>query len=197
MLGYILPTGNGRRILWYPAPRLPWGELIGLKGKVTLLTADLDVDVKKISMLTKDNIHRPVIRTKLNPFWRFYWVGRLMLWGVIWLIGIDNPLEDLVGGLYLLLGLPLFVALTRMVIQQHLGTVMARFEALAYSPKVELVYSQRLKNLEEKIDEVGVVEALDLLDEFGLRHLQEFYRRVAWQTRWETPPPTGAGVLSC
>jgi hypothetical protein len=119
-----------------------------------------------------------------------------MLWGVIWLIGIDNPLEDLVGGLYLLLGLPLFVALTRMVIQQHLGNVMARFEALAYSPEVELVYSQRLKDLETVINEQGITAALDSLDEFGLRHLQEFYRRAAWQTRWETPPPTGAGVIN-
>lgn len=195
MLGYILPTGEGRRVLWYPAPRLPWGELIGLKGKVTLLTSDMDVDVDKITVLTKDNIHRPVIRGKLSPFWRFYWVGRLMLWGVIWLVGIDNPLEDLVGGLYLLIGLPLFVALTRMNTQSLLSNVVARFEALAYSPEVELVYSQRLKDLEIAIDEQGITTALNLLDELGLRHLQEFYRRTAWQPRWETPPPTGAGVL--
>jgi len=197
MLGYILPIGNGKRTLWYPAPRLPWGELIGLDRGVNLMTPDLDVDLDKISMLTKDNIHRPVIRTKLNPFWRFYWVGRLMLWGVIWLFGIDEPLEDLIGGLYLLLGLPLFVALTRATIQQHLGGVVARFEALTYAPEVRLTFSQRLKDLEEKIDEVGIVDALDLLDEFGLRHLQEFYRRAAWQTRWSCPPPTGAGVIEC
>ena len=105
------------------------------------------------------------------------------------------PLEDLVGGLYLLLGLPLFVALTRMNLQQHLSNVMARFEALAYSPNVKLVYSQRLKDLEQVIDEQGITSALDVLDEFGLRHLQEFYRRTAWQPRWEIPPPTGAGVI--
>ena len=195
MLGYILPTGNDRHVLWYPAPRLPWGVLKGLNREVTLLTPDTDIDVDKLSILTKDNIHRPTVQRSLAPFWRFYWVGRLMMWGIIWLIGIDDPLEDLIAGLYLLFGLPLFVALTRMVNQSNLSNITSRFEAFTYVPDVELVHSPRLERLECLIDEDGITAALDALDTLGLRHLQEFYRRTAWQPRWETPPPTGAGVI--
>ena len=196
MLGYLLPTGNGRHVLWYPAPRLPWGDLKGLDRQVTVLTPDTGIDVDKLSIYTKDNIHRPTIQRSLAPFWRFYWVGRLMMWGMIWLIGIDDPLEDVIAGLYLLFGLPLFVALTRVVNHQNLSTITSRFEAVAYAPEISLVYSPRLKELEVLIDEQGITDALDSLDVLGLRHLQEFYRRTAWQKRWEIPPPTGAGVIN-
>lgn len=195
MIGYVLPTGEGRKILWYPAPRLPWGELKGLGRDVTILTPDTDIDVDKLSMLTKDNVHRPTVQRGLGPHWRFYWISRLMLWGIIWLAGIDDPLEDLIGGLYLLFGLPLFVTLTRLIYQGYLSTVVARFEAVAYAPECTLIYSPRLKALADCIDAEGITKALDSLDRFGLRHLQEFYRRAAWAPRWTTPAPTGQGVL--
>ena len=107
----------------------------------------------------------------------------------------DDPLEDLIGGLYLLFGLPFFVTLTRLVYQAYLSVVVSRFEAVAYVPEVTLTYSPRLKALETLIEEDGITVALDSLDTFGLRHLQEFYRRAAWAPRWTTPAPTGQGVL--
>lgn len=197
MIGYVLPTSNGRRVLWYPSPRIVWGTLEGQDDTVTVLAGYPDkANPDDISLMTKDNVHRPTIRMSLSPMWRFYWVGRLMMWGVIWLVGMDRPTEDWIGGLYLLLGLPMFIKLTGDAIRGVMGAIKNRFDSLTYYPKIELKFSKRLQKLEEIIDKEGILYALNILDELGLDHLREFYRRVAWQTRWETPPPTGQGIVN-
>jgi hypothetical protein len=193
MYGYILPIGDGKRILWYEAPRLVWGELIGLRGKTILLSPSEDVDLEKIPLLCHDNVYR--IHTRPFMIKAGSIVGRLMLWGLIWLIGMDRPLEDLVGGLYLLLGLPMFVRLTLEKYGEHIRNVLDRFETESYSPSPKIVLSMRLAILESLIDDLGIIEAITYLDELGLGHLREFYRRVAWQKRWTIPPPTGAGEV--
>ena len=197
IIGYILPTPNGR-VLWYPAPRWPWGELKGSGSAVTLLSPDPDIDVSKVPLLTHDNAYRPVVRRAFYRRFVSSWVGRGMLWGCIWILGRssqESALEGIVSGLYLLIGMPFFFRLSSDVMKRHAAGVLARFNALFYSPKVDVVYSPRLAEVENIFNSGGILNVLERIDELGLGHLREFYRRCAWQTRWETPPPTGQGVL--
>jgi len=194
--GQIIPQKNARPVgyildktLWFEEPRFAWGELEGLENGVRLLSADEDVDTKKIPMFCHDNVYRPTIRASARR--RMYWLGRLMLWGVIWLVGMDRPMEDIVGGLYLFFGLPAFLQLSLRATNSHIYKVLARFKACFYSPDVEVVKSDRLFGLRG----FNRTEQLHILDEFGLGHLREFFRRVVWQRRWRVPPPTGQGVL--
>ena len=193
MLGYALPIGKGKCTLWFPEPRLAWGELRNLGDEVTILSPDTQVDTTKVPELLHDNVYRPTIR--MGGTYRNWWVGRLMLWGVIWLVGMDNPVEDIIGGLYLFLGLPMFLKLMSGAIYGHISGVMERFKSLFYSPKIHVVYSARLSYLEQIIELEGLSVVLQDLDEFGLAHLREFYRRAVWSERWTTPPPHGAGIL--
>lgn len=195
MIGYLLPTALGKYTLWFPGrmvERLAWGEIKGLRDRVFVLTPNKKAKVDPL--LLHDNIFRPVTRS-VTWAYRYYWTGRLMLWGLIWLCNIDNPIEDVIGGIYLLLGLPLFLRLCNDIIRAHLGRVRARFEALTYSPEVQLVELPALQKLEEVLVSDGPLKVIEILDELGLQHLREFYKRVAWQERWETPAPTGQGVI--
>lgn len=189
---YALPTGK-ETVLWAPTPRLAWGEIDHLGDEITVLSGSEEIDLEQVPALAHDNIYRPSVRQGYGMQW--FWLGRLMLWGLIWIVGMDRPLEDLVGGLYLLIGLPLFGNLTRLAVRSHLITILEKFRALFYSPKVKLLYSERLAALEYLIEGRGVIYALQILDELGLNHLREFYRRVAWEKRWKISPPTGAGIL--
>lgn len=193
MIGYALPIGNDKHALWFPAPQLPWGELKHLGDTVTILAADADLEVDSIPQLCHDNIFRYEVRTSLGQ-WGFA-LGRMMLWGLIWLVGMDQPLEDLVGGLYLLLGLPLFLSLLISTYRSHDATVRARFGSLFFDPQVKVIQSDRMARLENLFKSGGAVEVLHHIDELGLGHLREFYRRAAWQPSWSCPPPTGAGIL--
>ena len=193
MLGYALPTGKGKLSLWFPEPRVAWGELRNLGDEVTILSPDINVDTSSVPALCHDNIYRPSVR--IGGTYRNWWVGRLMLWGLIWLVGMDNPVEDIIGGLYLFFGLPLFIRLMVGALHSHMSGVLERFKSLFYSPKVKVVHSPRLERLQQIIDLEGMSTALDAIDELGLAHLREFYRRAAWSGRWTTPPPTGAGIL--
>jgi hypothetical protein len=196
-VGYALPIGGRRRVLWYPAPRLVWGELKEIGDEIIILSPDPAVKLNDIPMLTHDNVFRPDVRMT-GWVYRYYWMGRLMLWGLIWLLGMDRPVEDIIGGVYLLLGLPFFIRLMNDVIRSEIKAVQARFETLFYHPKITVVYSPRLAELEWIIEQNPLdkgSKVLERLDELGFQHLREFYKRVAWQGRWETPPPTGAGVL--
>jgi len=117
----------------------------------------------------------------------------MMLWGAIWLIGMDNPLEDVVAGLYLLIGQPFFSMLREKMFEDHLQNVLARFKTLFYQPTVKVVYSPRLAKLEEYVN--GDRAALEILDELGLGHLRGIFKRSAWSEKWTITPPTGQGVL--
>ena len=195
MIGYLLPVDKGQYTLWFPGrpqERLAWGELKGLNDRVRILTPDTNLYVT--SALLHDNIFRPVTRS-VQWAYRYYWTGRLMLWGLIWLANIDNPVEDVIGGLYLLLGLPLFLRLINDIMRTHLSGVRARFESLTYNPEIELIESVRLQQLEDVLENHGPTGVLEVLDELGLQHLREFYKRCAWQERWELPKPTGQGVV--
>ena len=193
MIGYALPISEDKRILWFPAPQMPWGELKHLGNTITILAADPDLDTTDIPLLCHDSIYRYEVRTNLRR-WGFG-AGRLMLWGIIWLIGMDQPFEDLVGGLYLLLGLPLFVGILVSGYQKCAQEVRERFGSLFFSPRIQVVQSDRIAQLEKLFKVGGIIKVLHHLDELGLGHLRELYKRAAWQTRWKTPPPTGAGVL--
>ena len=193
MIGYALPTGEDRHVFWVPAPQMPWGELKHLGNTITVLAADKDMDTTDIPLLCHDNIFRYEVRLNIRR-WGFG-AGRLMLWGVIWLVGMDKPFEDLVGGLYLLLGLPLFVGMLVGIYQKYAREVRARFGSLFFTPQIQVVQSDRIAQLELIFKHGGIVKVLHHLDELGLGHLREFYKRAAWQPRWKTPPPTGTGVL--
>ena len=195
MIAYALPTSAGR-VLWYPAPRAAWGFLRGLGDEVTVLSPTPDLDVSKVPAYSHDNVYRfeaRQIAPSLFPRWGM--AGRLMMWGIIWLFGMQEPLESIVAGLYLLLGLPLFLRLSATAYAAIVGRALARFQSLAYSPRVRVVYSPRLEKLEKLMQEEGPIAALHRLDEFGLGHLREFYRRTTWRTRWDTPPVMGQGGL--
>jgi len=193
MIGYALPIAKDKRILWFPAPQFPWGELKHLGNTITILAADKDLDTTDIPLLCHDNVFRYEMRYN-TPRWGFG-AGRLMLWGIIWLIGMDQPFEDLAGGLYLLLGLPLFIGMLIGIYQQHNREVKARFGSLFYSPQIQVIQSDRIAQLEELFKSGGVIKMLQHLDELGLGHLRELYKRAAWQTRWTLPSPTGQGIL--
>jgi hypothetical protein len=119
----------------------------------------------------------------------------MMLWGLIWIIGMDRPAEDIVAGLYLLVGQPFLSLLREQIFKGRLQNVLARFKSLFYHPTIEIVYSPRLAELEKRVNSGGAITALGTLDELGLGHLREIYKRSAWSTSWTTPPPTGQGVL--
>jgi hypothetical protein len=194
MVGYLLPTQAEGYTLWFPGTpneRLAWGELKCLGDEVIVLSPTENIEVD--SCLLHDNIFRPTIRGT-GWIYKFFWLGRLMLWGIIWILGMDNPIEDMLGGIYLLLGLPLFVRATNDTLRTHIKSVQARFESLFYSPSIQIVKSPRLLKLETLMKEDSS-KALLHLDELGLGHLREFYKRVAWQERWTLMPPTGAGVI--
>jgi len=193
MIGYALPVSADQRVLWVPAPQMPWGELKHLGNTLTVLAADQKLDTTDIPLLCHDNIYRYEVRANLQR-WGFAG-GRLMLWGIIWLIGMDQPVEDLTGGLYLLFGMPLFVGMLIGVYQKYARDVRARFGSLFFDPQIQVVQSDRIAQLELIFKHGGIVKVLHHLDELGLGHLREFYKRAAWQTRWKTPLLTGAGIL--
>lgn len=192
MIAYVLPIQN-RRILWVPSPRFIWGEIKGLTDELVVLSPDEDVDVERISRLCHDQIYRPSMRKTLSRTWISPMSRYMMIWGLIWLIGMDKPLEDIISGLYLLIGQPIFGILRAKIFTSHLLSILARFKTLFHYPQVKIVTSPRLKQLEEA---PNAVQALAMLDELGLGHLREIYKRSAWSEEWVITPPTGMGVLN-
>lgn len=193
MLGYALPMPDGQIALFFPAPRLCWGELEHI-DKLTILSPVKDLDTTDIPLQIHDNVFRFDARS-LRQMFSGRGARRMMLWGIIWLLGMNRPAEDILGGLYLLIGLPLFLGLYFVAIRASQMRAFARFKDLFYAPDIEVVYSPRLAELRQRIWTHGDRRALEILDELGLGHLREFYKRAAWQTRWKTTPPTGAGLL--
>jgi len=194
VIGYALPITEDRHVLWVPGPsRMAWGELKHLGNTITILAADQNLDTEDIPLLCHDNIYRYEVRTNIQR-WGFA-AGRMMLWGIIWLVGMDQPFEDLVGGLYLLFGLPLFVGMLINTYQKHARVVKDRFGSLFFSPQIQVVQSDRMAQLEEIFKDGGIIKVLHHLDELGLGHLREIYKRAAWSSRWKCGSPSGQGVL--
>jgi hypothetical protein len=194
-VAYALPTGDHGLVLWTPEPRFCLGTLKGLGDALAILSPRGDLNVKKIPRMSHDNIYRPTVRRSLSQTMRTR-VGFLMIWGLIWLLGMDKPIEDVIGGLYLLIGLPMFLSLTIAVYKRKRGEIFRRYKNLFYAPTTRVVFSPRLARLEVIINRDGIIEGLKHLDELGFGHLREFYRRCAWSRRWKIGPPTGAGSLS-
>lgn len=193
MLGYALPIPDGKIALWFPAPRVAWGELENIDS-LTILSPISDLDTDNIPLQIHDNIFRFDARA-LPSVVSGGRGRRMMLWGIIWLAAMNRPAEDILGGLYLLIGLPLFSGLYAAAIKASQSKTFTRFKNLFYAPDIDVVYSPRLAELYQHIWVHGIKSALEILDELGLGHLREFYKRAAWQTRWKTTPPTGAGLL--
>jgi len=198
MIAYALPTPNGR-VLWVPGPnRFAWGELEGLGDTITVLSPDPDLAINELPLRFHDNLYRPTVRRVFSRRFFNSWTGRAMLWGIIWIIGRtagESALEGIVSGLYLLIGVPLFSRLNVDIMKRHTKDVLRRFNKLFYSPNVEIVFSPRIERIEWIMEHDGPREVLARLDDLGLMHLREFYKRVAWSGRWEVGPPTGAGLL--
>lgn len=194
MLGYALPIPDGKIALFFPAPRTVWGELRGITG-LTVLSPTKELDVSDIPLQIHDNIFRFDARA-LPRIFSGDRAKRMMLWGIIWLAAMNKPAEDILGGLYLLIGLPFFIGLHSVAIKASRAKAFARFKDLFYAPDVKVVYSPRLEALQQHVCTFGAGSALEVLDELGLGHLREFYKRVAWQNRWQIGPPTGAGLLT-
>lgn len=193
MLGYALPTPDGKLALWFPAPRIVWGELEHIE-KLTILSPVKDLDTSDIPLQIHDNIFRFSARA-LPRIFSGRGVRRMMLWGIIWLLSLNRPAEDILGGLYLLIGLPLFMGLYFAAARAAQMKAFARFKDQFYAPEIEVVYSPRLAELRQRIWTRGDRSALEVLDELGMGHLREFYKRAAWQKRWKISAPTGAGLL--
>lgn len=195
MIAYVLPIAPNKHILWIPGPRHVWGELLGLTNELIVLSPEEDIDVERVPLLAHDQIFRPTTRRILSTRWFRTSSRYMMLWGLIWLVGMDRPLEDVVSGLYLLIGQPLFATLRERAFKTHLHAVLARFKTLFYHPQVKVVVSPRLRQLEAVVNRTGTKGALQVLDELGLGHLREIYKRSAWSEEWIITAPTGAGVL--
>lgn len=193
MLGYALPIPDGEMALWFPAPRVAWGELENI-DELTILSPVKDLDTTDIPLQIHDNVFRFDARA-IPGIFSARGARRMMLWGIIWLVGMNKPAEDILGGLYLLIGLPVFMGLYFAAIQMSRNKSFARFKNLFYAPDIKVVYSPRLAVLQCNIGQYGIKRPLEILDELGLGDLREFYKRAAWQTRWKTTPPTGAGLL--
>lgn len=201
MLVYALPIGQGKYSLWAPSPGFVWGELEGAE-KITLMagfadTIDQRIDMDTLQHQLHDNLFRP---TTLRALYKKQMSGRrsfgyLMIWGAIWLIGMDQPLEDIISGIYLLAGMPILAKMSAAIFSKHQRAVASRFKELVHFPEIDLMYSNRLTILEGYIDTGGFTLALQYLDELGLNHLREFYKRGAWAERWTITPPTGLGTV--
>lgn len=185
ILAYMLPTGSGKFTLWCPED-MRIGE-IGEARTVVLSPYPVSGD---IGLLFHDYVYRFRARRGLpKRYGTSYWFR--MLWGLIYLLGLQD-LEDLLCGLYLLVGCPLLSNWAEGIWKRHAAQVGARFDSVAYMPEVEVVISPRLQELSTC---ESSVDMLHYLDELGLRQLVGFYRRVAWSGRWETGPPTGIGTF--
>lgn len=191
MLAWVLPTGDERYTLWCPAT-LKMGEVT--TDKVTILSPFPIDDTEHLAQLIHDHLFRYQMRVGL-PKWRgaSFWFRQF--YGLAYLIGMDNLAEDLICGLYLLVGLPVFTNAVEALWKQHQAKVMARFSSATYMDEPEVILCPRLAELAKIVSGEGLPTALHSLLSLGLPELLGFYRRAAWSTRWEAPAPIGMGVF--
>jgi hypothetical protein len=192
--------GAGRRVLWLPDPRLAHGEVDG--QDITLLHSGVMTqrDKDKLAQLLHDNFwRRQSYRAQFAlPVPR---VGRMMLWGIIYLLTLESrgKLGGLLAGLYLLLALPAFEAAWYRGGMAHIRKVVAslRGQTMARDTRsIVPLRSSRLDELEAVHYEAGFTGVLEALDVLGLSHLRGIYRRAAWAESWKVAElPTGLGVL--
>ena len=191
---YLLPTGNSHYTLWTDAD-IRMGEIPNCEA-VILSPFNLSKQkLENVQALVHDNLYRFACRTAgtKRRFAASFWFR--MIWGFLGLLAFQDPLEDLLWGLYLLLGNPMFANAVEGIWQSRDRKIHAQFDALAYCPELRVVVSPAMRKLELIVEEDGFVEALHSLYKLGLPELIGFYKRAAWSERWENVPPTGLGVL--
>ena len=192
-LAYLLPTGKEHLTLWSPMS-VHIGELPETR-LVILSPVPVGGQRATIQRLIHDNVYRPRAWRGLGKRRAAsYWFR--MLWGFIYLLSSDNPKEDWLCGLYLLIGAPFLSNVMERIWERRHQRVLANFNAVTYLPDVEIVVSPRLQELHEIVAQEGPGAALRHLYRLGLPQLIGFYRRAAWAGRWTTPPPTGLGVFT-
>jgi hypothetical protein len=191
---YLLPIGDGRYTLWTDADTR-MGEIPNCEA-VILSPFNLSKQkLEDIRALVHDNLFRfagRMMGTK-RRFAASFWFR--MLWGFLGLLAFQDPLEDLLWGLYLLLGNPMFANAVESIWQNRDRKIQMQFNTLAYCPEIKVVVSPALQELAQIVAEDGFVKALHSLYKLGLPELIGFYKRAAWSERWENVPPTGLGVV--
>lgn len=201
MLGYLIPVGFNRRVLWFNDPRLAHGEAKG-QG-ITLLYSGArpeSAEKQALSRLLHDNFWRRQSVRACGAA-RAPGIGRMMLWGIIYLFTLESRgrTGGLLAALYLLAVLPAFEAAWYRTTARHVRGVVASLRAQTMACNVEdihLVACPRLDRLAKVYRAEGFRGVLAALDELGLGHLRAFYRRAAWAEKWgRAELPTGLGVL--
>jgi hypothetical protein len=190
---YFLPTGNGKYTLWSPhgaqMGEIPDCEL------VVLSPIPLQDELEEIKALVHDNLFRfQAMRGLPKLFASSFWFR--MIWGVLSLLALADPVEDLLWGLYLLIALPVFCNIVEGIWKARASKTMSQFDSTTYWPEgVKVQISEALQKLAEIVETEGNVAALRSLYDLGLPELIGFYRRAAWSRRWEVGPPSGMGVF--
>lgn len=192
---YLLPIGENRYTLWTDAD-IRMGEIPNCEMAIL---APFNLSKQKLESaraLIHDNLYRFACRQAAikRRYATSFWFR--MLWGLLGLLAFQDPLEDLLWGLYLLLGNPIFVNVVESIWQSRDQKVRTQFNALAYCPEMRVMIPPAIQELAEIVEKDGFVEALHNLYRLGLPELIGFYKRAAWSDRWENVPPTGLGVLN-
>jgi len=190
---YFLPTGKGKFTLWSPHDA-KMGEIPGCE-LVVLSPVSLDDEIEEIKALVHDNLFRFQAQRGLpklvaTSFWF------RMIWGLLSLIAFTDPLEDILWGVYLLFGVPMFANVVEAIWKSRAAKVMSQFNSATYWPEnMRVQISPALQKLAAIVEKEGNVAALRSLYDLGLPELIGFYRRASWSRRWEVGPPTGFGVF--
>jgi len=194
LLIYLLPTSDGKYTLWTDAD-IRMGEIPNCEVVILSPFNLSEQKLESVQSLVHDNLYRFACRiagTK-RRFAASFWFR--MIWGFLGLLAFQDPLEDLLWGLYLLLGNPIFANAVESIWQSRDRKIQMQFNALAYCPELKVVVSPILQKLGNIVAEQGFVGALHGLYKLGLPELIGFYQRAAWSDRWENVPPTGLGVV--
>lgn len=192
ILAYLLPTGGNRYAFWCPedarAGELPDSRFVVLSPFVP------EARGSELAALAHDNLYRWQARRGLpRRYASSFWFR--MIWGLLALLALNNPTEDILWGLYLLLAQPILCNVVEGIWKRHARLVRARFDTVVRMPDVEIVASPALVELAGIIEREGAAVAVRHLHWLGLVDLTGFYRRAAWAGRWRVGPPTGMGVF--
>ena len=155
MIVYLLPTRRGFT-LWSPAD---WkiGELGEKMSKCALLIpkgVDVEPHIQEIKDLIHDYFYRFQSLRLPKRYASTFWFR--MLWGILALLALRSPTEDLAWGIYLLLANPIFVNAIEARWQSHVrGEVLRCLDASARFPDLRIIESEQLARLTAIVKESG------------------------------------------
>ncbi len=193
-LGYVLPmVGQPEFVVWLPT-ELAMGNYED--AKIVLLSPfPLDDAAKtELHRWVHDWVFRFEARRVPRRIATSWWFR--IIWGIINLVGASES-GDILRGLYLTVGLPIFANIVEAIWEKSTQQVVRRFDFLVHGKDIEIVPSARLRELTDIVLQGGYTDALHALERLGLREVIEFYRRAAWSRRWATSnmAPHGIGGL--